>query len=290
MDTRDKKNMLSPTLSSSSPEGGRLEGEHPKAPIALSLKKVTVAFDGVPAIRDITFDIYEHQLTCIIGPSGCGKSSLLRSINRLNDLDPRAQVTGNILLHGTSIMGIPDIMVRRRIGMVFQRPNPFPKSIYQNIALGLRVNGFRGDIDERVERSLKQVALWDEVKDNLKKNALNLSLGQQQRLCIARAIALGTDIVLMDEPCASLDPISTEKINALLNDMKRHYTLIVVTHNLKQAATIADWVAFFNVGQHDGHRTGYLAEYRRVPDIFVEPQQPETRDYIYHEALASDQR
>lgn len=252
--------------------------------IALSLKNVAIAFDTIPVLRDVTFDVYERQLTCIIGPSGCGKSSLLRSINRLSDLDPRAQVTGDIFLHGQSIMGIPDIIVRRRIGMVFQRPNPFPKSIYQNIALGLRVNGFRGDIDERVERSLKQVALWDEVKDNLRKSALNLSLGQQQRLCIARAIALGSDIVLMDEPCASLDPMSTEKINILLNEMKRHYTVIVVTHNLKQAATIADWVAFFNVGHHNGYRMGYLAEYRPVPDIFVNPWHAETRDYIYHES------
>jgi phosphate transport system ATP-binding protein len=276
MDANDEKYSLSVPPTSS--EGA----------IALSLENVTVAFDGVSVISNVNLDIYERQLTCIIGPSGCGKSSLLRSINRLNDLDPRAQVTGNILLHGKSIMGIPDIMVRRRIGMVFQRPNPFPKSIYQNIALGLKVNGFRGDIDERVERSLKQVTLWDEVKDDLRKNALNLSLGQQQRLCIARAIALGSDIVLMDEPCASLDPISTEKINALLNDMKRHYTLIVVTHNLKQAATIADWVAFFNVGQENGRREGYLAEYGPVPNIFVEPQQAETRNYIYHEALTPD--
>ncbi len=256
--------------------------------IALSLQNVTISFDGMAVVSNVNLDIYEHQLTCIIGPSGCGKSTLLRSINRLNDLNPRARVSGDILLHGQSIMGIPDVMVRRRIGMVFQRPNPFPKSVYQNIALGLRVNGFRGDIDERVERSLRQVGLWDEVKDNLGKNALNLSLGQQQRLCIARAIALGSDIVLMDEPCASLDPISSEKINILLNSMKQHYTLIVVTHNLKQAATIADWVAFFNVGHRASHRMGYLAEYRPVPDIFVQPQHPETRNYIYHHIEAAD--
>lgn len=253
--------------------------------IALSLKQVTVAFDEMVVIKDINLDIYEHQLTCLIGPSGCGKSSLLRSINRLNDLDSRARVTGKILLHGQSIMDVPAVMVRRQVGMVFQRPNPFPKSIYQNIVLGLRANGFRGDIDDRVERSLKQVGLWDEVKDNLQKNAMNLSLGQQQRLCIARAIALGSDVLLLDEPCASLDPISSEKINALLNAMKLHYTLIVVTHNLKQAATIADWVAFFNIEQRNGTRMGYLAEYRPVPDIFVQPQQPETQDYLYHQAL-----
>ncbi|MEB3213809.1 MAG: phosphate ABC transporter ATP-binding protein [Leptolyngbyaceae bacterium] len=258
------------------------EGRGERA-IALSLQNVSVAFDGTPVIGDITLDVHEHQLTCIIGPSGCGKSSLLRSINRLNDLNPRAHTTGQISLYGQSIFDVPEVMIRRRIGMVFQRPNPFPKSIYQNIALGLRVNGFQGDIDAQVERSLNQVGLWNEVKDKLRQSALNLSLGQQQRLCIARAIALGSEVVLMDEPCASLDPISSERINALLNDMKQHYTLIVVTHNLKQAATIADWVAFINVGYRDDSRRGYLAEYGPVPDFFVQPQQPETQNYLYYE-------
>ncbi|MEL6223923.1 MAG: phosphate ABC transporter ATP-binding protein [Cyanobacteria bacterium J06626_14] len=252
--------------------------------IALSLQNVAVAFNGIPVLSDITLDVYEHQLTCIIGPSGCGKSTLLRSLNRLNDLNPQANTSGKILLYGQSISAVPNVVIRRRVGMVFQRPNPFPKSIYQNIALGLRINGFKGDIDNRVEHALKQVGLWNEVKDKLRQNALMLSLGQQQRLCIARAIALGSEILLMDEPCASLDPISSERINALLNDMKQSYTLIVVTHNLKQAATIADWVAFFNVGPRDNVRRGYLAEYGRVPDIFVQPQQPETRSYLYYES------
>lgn len=248
---------------------------------ALSLHDVSIAFGDQPVLAGVNLDIYRHQLTALIGPSGCGKSSLLRSLNRLNELDPTAKVVGEIRLYGTPIQQIQDVVVRRRIGMVFQRPNPFPKSIYNNIALGLRVNGFRKNLDEQVERSLQQVGLWDEVKDNLQKNAMNLSLGQQQRLCIARAIALGSDIILMDEPCASLDPISSERINTLLNEMKSQYTLVVVTHNLKQAASIADWVGFFNVGMGDRQRIGYLAEFSPVPDIFVNPKQPETRDYIY---------
>jgi len=255
--------------------------------MVLHLENVAVSYDGVPALAAIDLAIHENQLTCFIGPSGCGKSSLLRCFNRLHDLDPRAEVTGKIRLRGRDLNSYQDVAIRRRIGMVFQRPNPFPKSVYENIALGLRVNGFRGDMDDRVEQALRQVALWDEVKDSLRRNAFYLSGGQQQRLCIARAIALGSEILLMDEPCSSLDPISSERINALLNEMKQHYTIIVVTHDLKQAAAIADQVAFFNVEIIHGQRVGRLVEYAPVPDIFVRPTQKATLDYIYHPSTTS---
>ncbi|HEY9889334.1 MAG TPA: phosphate ABC transporter ATP-binding protein, partial [Candidatus Obscuribacterales bacterium] len=214
-------------------------------------------------------------------------SSLLGCFNRINDLVPTAQVQGEIYLKGESIRRIPDTVLRRRVGMVFQRPNPFSKSIYENIALGLRVNGYRGNIDDRVEESLRLVGLWDDVKDRLRQNATDLSGGQQQRVCIARAIALGSEVLLMDEPCASLDPISTGIINSLLNYLKQFYTIIVVTHDLKQAAVISDRVAFFHLVPQHNHPVGRLIEYGPVPDIFVQPTHQATWDYVYHQSLSA---
>jgi len=254
----------------------------------LRADNVSISYSGRLALSAVSLDIPPRQLTTFIGPSGCGKSSLLNCFNRINDLMPSAQVSGRITFKGRPIDQIPDIVLRRQIGMVFQRPNPFSKSIYENIALGLRINGYRGNIDERVEQSLRLVGLWDDVKDRLQQNATELSGGQQQRICIARAIALGSEVLLMDEPCASLDPISTGIINSLLNDLKQHYTIIVVTHDLKQAAVISDRVAFFHlIPSAAGRQVGQLIEYGMVPDIFVKPAQRATWDYVYHQSLSS---
>jgi phosphate transport system ATP-binding protein len=250
--------------------------------VILEAQNISISYHQCPILEDVSLKIYEHQLTCLIGPSGCGKSSFLRCFNRLNSSIPGAKVTGRITLDGQDIHRMQDVLLRRRVGMVFQRPNPFPKSIYENIALGLRINGYRRDLDEQVERSLRQVSLWDEVKDSLHRNALNLSIGQQQRLCIARAIALGSEVLLLDEPCAALDPISSGRINELLNEMKRHYTLVVVTHDLKQAARTANWVAFFDVESKGDRRIGKLIEYNPVPQIFIHPTKQATGEYIYH--------
>lgn len=260
--------------------------EEPSSPI-LKVDQVSIAYGHRPALLDVSLDIPAHQLTTFIGPSGCGKSSLLNCFNRIISLMPSAQVEGNIYFKGQPLEEIPNILLRRRIGMVFQRPNPFSKSIYENIALGLRINGYRYEIDERVEQSLRLVGLWDDVKDRLRQNATELSGGQQQRICIARAIALGSEVLLMDEPCAYLDPISASIINSLLNELKQHFTIIVVTHDLKQAAVISDRVAFFHLIPHEGQPVGRLIEYGIVPDIFVKPFHQMTWDYVYHQSLAS---
>ncbi|MDA0674105.1 MAG: phosphate ABC transporter ATP-binding protein, partial [Cyanobacteria bacterium] len=230
----------------------------------------------------VSLDIWPQQLTAFIGPSGCGKSTLLGCFNRINDLSTAARIQGRITYRGQPLQKIPEIALRRQIGMVFQRPTPFPKSIFNNIALGLRINGYQGDIDERVEQSLQKVGLWSEVKDRLTQSALTLSGGQQQRLCIARAIALGSAVLLMDEPCASLDPISAGVISDLLNDLKQQYTIVIVTHNLKQAAAVADWVGYFQLSAHGSHQVGRLVEYGPVPEIFVRPKQAATREYMYY--------
>lgn len=255
--------------------------------IVLSVQNVAVKYNRYPALVDVSLEIPERELTTFIGPSGCGKSSLLNCFNRINDLVPGAQVTGEILFKGQPLKQIPEVSLRRQIGMVFQRPNPFSKSIYENIALGLRINGYRGSIDDRVEESLRLVGLWEDVKDRMGQNALELSGGQQQRLCIARAISLGSEVLLMDEPCASLDPISTNTINGLLNSLKAYYTIIVVTHDLKQAATISDRIAFFDLERKGRHPVGRLVEYGPVPDIFVQPKHLATREYMYHQPLLS---
>ena len=248
------------------------------------LDDVAVLYGDFVAVRGISLGIERHEITALIGPSGCGKSTLLRSLNRMNDLIPGAHVTGQITYNGEDIYhaDIDPVEVRRRIGMVFQKPNPFPKSIYDNVAFGPRLNGFRGDMDELVERSLRGAALWDEVKDKLKANGLSLSGGQQQRLCIARAIATEPDVILMDEPCSALDPIATLRIEELMHDLKSSYTIIIVTHNMQQAARVSDRTAFLTVNVDDqlGMRTGELVEYDRTDRIFTSPGDKRTEDYI----------
>ncbi|ERN41553.1 phosphate ABC transporter, ATP-binding protein [Rubidibacter lacunae KORDI 51-2] len=258
-------------------------GSSSSGKIILKAENLSVYYGGTPALRNVTLPLLRNHITGLIGPSGCGKSTLLRCFNRLNDLIKGAQVKGRVFLDGRDLydVGVHPVEIRRRVGMVFQRPNPFPKSIYNNIAVGLRVNGFRGDIDGLVEQSLRQVGLWNEVKDNLRKNALSLSGGQQQRLCIARAIALQPEVILMDEPCSALDPISTARIEELLRELKQKYTIAIVTHNLKQASLVSDRVAFFDavIGE-GGNRVGRLVEYDRTEVIFQRPNNPATRDYV----------
>jgi phosphate transport system ATP-binding protein len=218
--------------------------------------------------------IAERQVTALIGPSGCGKSTLLRSINRMNDLIPHHRHEGDILLRGHSIFDpqLDVVRLRRRVGMVFQKPNPFPKSIYDNVAFGPRINGYRGELDELVERSLRQAALWEEVKDRLDASALALSGGQQQRLCIARALAVEPEVLLMDEPASALDPIATQKIEDLIYELKKDYTVVIVTHNMQQAARVSDWTAFLYIGE--------LVEYGPTNDLFTHPREERTEAYI----------
>ena len=248
------------------------------------LDGVGVAYSGKPAVRDVTFDIGKNEITALIGPSGCGKSTLIRCLNRMNDLIPSAVVEGRVLYHGKDLYGdgVDAVEVRRRIGMVFQKPNPFPKSIEDNVAFGPRVLGLKKGLTERVERALHQAALWDEVKDRLKENALGLSGGQQQRLCIARALAVEPDVVLMDEPASALDPISTSRIEDLIHELKRDYTIAIVTHNMQQAARVADMTAFFSVDvREDGSgRHGVLVEYDQTSKIFTNPGDRRTEDYV----------
>ncbi|OKH48859.1 phosphate ABC transporter ATP-binding protein [Calothrix sp. HK-06] len=234
------------------------------------------------AVSSVWLDIPKNQATAFIGPSGCGKSTLLRCYNRLNDLIDTFRAEGNVIYNGKNLYAsdIDPVEVRRRIGMVFQRPNPFPKSIYDNIAFGAKINGFKGNMDELVEDSLKKAALWDEVKDKLRQSGLSISGGQQQRLCIARAIAVQPDVILMDEPCSALDPISTLRVEELIHELKKQYTIIIVTHNMQQASRVADKTAFFNVKISEGGRTGYLVEYDRTERIFQDPQQEATKEYI----------
>ena len=249
-----------------------------------SLEDVTVRYGEVPAVRDVSIEIAPRQITALIGPSGCGKSTLIRSLNRMNDLIPEAHVEGSIRYHGVDLYGkdVDPVEVRRRIGMVFQKPNPFPKSIYDNIAFGPRVNGSaKGDIAETVERSLRQAALWDEVKDKLKQSAMALSGGQQQRLCIARALAVSPDVILMDEPCSALDPISTARIEDLMDELKSAFTIVIVTHNMQQAARVSQHTAFFTTEVDDsGRRCGTLVEYDDTDAIFTSPRDKRTEDYI----------
>ncbi len=235
------------------------------------------------AVRDVWLDIPQNQAVALIGPSGCGKSTLLRCYNRLNDLIDSFRAEGNVIYNGKNLYGsdIDPVEVRRRIGMVFQRPNPFPKSIYDNIAFGAKINGFKGNMDQLVEDSLRKAALWDEVKDKLKQSGLSLSGGQQQRLCIARAVAVQPDVILMDEPCSALDPISTLRVEELIHELKAQYTIVIVTHNMQQASRVADRTAFFNVQTSEkGNRTGHLVEYDRTERIFQDPQQEATKEYI----------
>ncbi len=246
----------------------------PAPEVALETRELSVFYGDTPAVRDITLTIPKHHVVAFIGPSGCGKSTLLRCFNRMNDLISMARVTGEVLLGGQNLYaeGVDPVEVRRRIGMVFQKPNPFPKSIFENVAFGLRINGFKDDIEERVEQSLRAAALWDEVKDRLEDNALELSGGQQQRLCIARALAVEPDILLMDEPASALDPIATSRIEDLIGDLKRDYTIVIVTHNMQQAARVSDQTAFLYLGE--------LIEYDDTERLFTNPAQERTEAYI----------
>jgi phosphate transport system ATP-binding protein len=246
--------------------------------VVFSLESLTVHYGRTPAVRDVSLDIHRHAITALIGPSGCGKSTVLRCLNRMNDLVASARVDGSVRYQGVDLYGpgVDPIEVRRRIGMVFQRPNPFPKSIYDNVAYGLRILGMKDDLDGRVERALTQAALWDEVKGRLKKSALGLSGGQQQRLCIARAIAVEPDVVLLDEPASALDPISTSAIEDLMHELKRDYTLVIVTHNMQQAARVAEMTAFFTLE----NGAGTLVEYDATGKIFTQPADPRTEGYV----------
>ena len=256
----------------------------PREPI-FHLEDVSVHYGEKAAVRDVSFDIATKEITALIGPSGCGKSTLIRCLNRMNDLIPSARVEGKVLYHDQDLYGpeVDAVEVRKRIGMVFQKPNPFPKSIYDNIAYGPRVTGMKVDsMDDLVEEALRGAALWDEVKDKLKQSAYGLSGGQQQRLCIARTIATKPDVILMDEPCSALDPIATAKIEDLMLELRDNYTIIVVTHNMQQAARVSDRTAFFTARPDEttGNRTGLLVEYNLTTKIFSNPADQRTEDYI----------
>jgi phosphate transport system ATP-binding protein len=248
-----------------------------------TVSDLSVFYGEYEAVRQVDLSIGNREITAMIGPSGCGKSTVLRCFNRMNDLIPGARAAGKILYHGEDLYGdhVDPIEVRRRIGMVFQKPNPFPKSIYDNIAYGPRVNGTKGKMDDLVEQALTQAALWDEVKDKLKQNALSLSGGQQQRLCIARAIAVKPEVILMDEPCSALDPIATTKIEDLMQQLARDYTIVIVTHNMQQAARVSNRTAFFTADVDDnGERHGRLVEFDETSRIFTNPTDQRTEDYI----------
>jgi phosphate transport system ATP-binding protein len=252
--------------------------------VVFDIDDLTVSYSGSVALRNATLDVRKNAVTAFIGPSGCGKSTFIRCLNRMNDEVAGAKVEGQVLYHGRNLYApeVDKVEVRRRIGMVFQKPNPFPKSIYDNIAFGPRVLGMKKDLDGRVERVLQHAALWDEVKDRLKENALGLSGGQQQRLCIARALAVEPDVILMDEPASALDPISTTRIEDLIHELKRDYTIAIVTHNMQQAARVADMTAFFSVEvREDGTgRHGILVEYDLTTKIFTNPSDKRTEDYV----------
>jgi phosphate transport system ATP-binding protein len=252
--------------------------------VVFGVQDLVVSYGGARALQNVSLDVYRNFVTAFIGPSGCGKSTFIRCFNRMNDLIPSARVEGTILYHHADLYGpeVDPVEVRKRIGMVFQKPNPFPKSIYDNVAFGPRVLGWKKELDERVERALRQAALWDEVKDRLKVSALSLSGGQQQRLCIARCLAVEPDVLLMDEPASALDPISTTAIEDLMHELKRNYTIVIVTHNMQQAARVADMTAFFSVEVSDEgkKRTGILVEYDTTPSIFTNPSDKRTEDYV----------
>jgi len=252
--------------------------------VLFDVSDLTVSYSDVPALRGVSLEIYRNHVTAFIGPSGCGKSTFIRCFNRMNDLIPTAAVEGRVLYHGIDLYGpeVDSVEVRKRIGMVFQKPNPFPKSIYDNVAFGPRILGWKKDLDERVERALRHAALWDEVKARLKASAYSLSGGQQQRLCIARCLAVEPDVLLMDEPASALDPISTTSIEDLMHELKREFTIVIVTHNMQQAARVADMTAFFSVevDEEQDRRTGILVEYDQTPTIFTNPSDKRTEDYV----------
>jgi phosphate transport system ATP-binding protein len=262
---------------------GERTGHAKKGEKVFETRGVTVSYGGNPAVRDITFDVFKNNITAMIGPSGCGKSTLIRCFNRMNDLVPSASVEGTILYHGEDLYGpgVDPVQVRKLIGMVFQKPNPFPKSIYENVAFGPKLMGME-DVDDRVKQALERAALWDEVKNRLESNAFGMSGGQQQRLCIARCLAVDPDVILMDEPCSALDPISTGRIEDLMLQLKEDYSIVIVTHNMQQAARVSDMTAFLIV-ELDGeeeHRTGRIVEYDDTQKIFTNPADQRTEDYV----------
>jgi phosphate transport system ATP-binding protein len=267
----------------------RISSEHPLpaaaargngAVIEIDLK--SIYYGDFRAVRDTRLLVQKGTITALIGPSGCGKSTVLRSINRMNDLVRGFRFEGRVHYHGKDVYGsdIDPVAVRRHIGMVFQQPNPFAMSIFRNVAFGLRLNGYRGNVEERVEKALRSAALWEEVKDKLKQSGLSLSGGQQQRLCIARAVATEPDVLLMDEPCSALDPVATRKIEELMLELKKNYTIGIVTHNMQQAVRVADKTAFLYVDTSEGGRTGYLVEYGDTRQIFEHPREKPTQDYV----------
>jgi phosphate transport system ATP-binding protein len=253
-------------------------------PVVFDVDDLSVFYGAFRAVRDVTLDVHQHEVTAFIGPSGCGKSTVLRCFNRMNDLIEIARVEGRLTYHSVDLYdpAVNPVEVRRRIGMVFQKPNPFPKSIYDNVAYGPRLAGTKGNMDDLVERSLRGAALWDEVKDRLKASAMGLSGGQQQRLCIARAIAVDPEVILMDEPCSALDPIATGRIEDLMAELKAKYSIIIVTHNMQQAARVSDRCAFFTteVNETSDTRTGMLVEYDRTERIFSNPGDERTENYV----------
>ncbi|MEQ8538629.1 MAG: phosphate ABC transporter ATP-binding protein PstB [Coleofasciculus sp. D1-CHI-01] len=259
------------------------QGHEQSTETVLRTENLDIYYGKFLAVKGVSMEIPKNRITAFIGPSGCGKSTLIRCFNRLNDLIDSFQIEGKVYYRQKDLYDkkVDPVEVRRRIGMVFQKPNPFPKTIYDNIAYGARVNNYKGNLDELVESSLRAAALWDEVKDKLKTNGMSLSGGQQQRLCIARAIAINPDVVLMDEPCASLDPISTLKVEDLMHELKQKYSIVIVTHNMQQATRVADMTAFFNAkATEKGGKQGYLVEYDETENIFQNPKEEATKDYV----------
>ena len=250
----------------------------------ISIQNATISYGSYEAVKNVYCDIPRGKVTAFIGPSGCGKSTVLRALNRMNDLIEGCSLRGRVLFDGADLYdpSVDPVEVRRRIGMVFQQPNPFPKSIYENIAFGARINGFTGDMDELVERSLRQAAVWDECKDKLNESGYSLSGGQQQRLCIARTIAIQPEVILMDEPCSALDPISTLKIEETMHELKKSFTIVIVTHNMQQAVRVSDMTAFYNAEAVEGGsgKVGYLVEFNETEKIFNAPTQQATQDYV----------
>ncbi len=266
------------------PEFQRTAPDAPTREKVFELQDISVFYTGVPAVQEVSMDVHKNEVTALIGPSGCGKSTLIRCLNRMNDLIPGAEVKGRLLYHREDLYGpkVDPVQVRKLIGMVFQKPNPFPKSIYDNVAFGPKILGMDGDMDEIVEHALRRAALWDEAKDRLDSNAFGMSGGQQQRLCIARCIAVGPDVILMDEPCSALDPISTGRIEDLMMELKQEFSIVIVTHNMQQAARVSDRTAFLMVelDADEQGRWGRIVEYDQTEKIFTNPSDPRTEDYV----------
>ena len=263
----------------------RTSGQEVSTDTCISIQNATISYGNYEAVRNVYCDIPRGKVTAFIGPSGCGKSTVLRALNRMNDLIEGCTLKGRVLFDGADLYApsVDPVEVRRRIGMVFQQPNPFPKTIYENIAFGARINGYAGDMNELVERSLRQAAVWDECKDKLNESGYSLSGGQQQRLCIARTIAIQPEVILMDEPCSALDPISTLKIEETMHELKKSFTIVIVTHNMQQAVRVSDMTAFFNAEEAlegGSGKVGYLVEFNETEKIFNSPSQQSTQDYV----------